>query len=63
MIDPFWNLLTDQQSQAIHQRVDLLGNHSLDTCRLKLIETVGTFIESLSEGKSRSLSFQGKALF
>ena len=48
MIDPFWNLLTDQQSQAIHQRVDLLGNHSLDTCRLKLIETVGTFIESLS---------------
>ena len=48
MIDPFWNLLTDQQSLAIHQRVDLLGNHSLDTCRLKLIETVGTFIESLS---------------
>lgn len=48
MIDPFWNLLTDQQSHAVHQRVDLLGNHSLDTCRLKLIETVGAFIESLS---------------
>lgn len=45
MLEPFWQALQAQGTHAVQQKVILDTNHSLDTARFALAETVGRWLE------------------
>ena len=47
MIEPFWQKLEALPTQAVHKKIMLDSNHSMDTVRLKLSEIIGRFIEEM----------------
>lgn len=50
MVLPLWNALEQRPTQANHKLVLLDSNHSLDTARLALAETLGTWLEQVVKG-------------
>lgn len=54
MLEPFWQALQAQGTHAVHQKVILETNHSLDTARFALADTMGRWVQKCVETPSLS---------
>ncbi len=54
ILTPFWKALQEHGTKADHKFVVFPSNHSLDTARLALAQTIGEWIEEVVKGQAKS---------